>query len=413
MKKIISGLILALAGVLICSTLAVAETEVYQTTPITLQASKCLPHNLIQGTNYRISEEVQNDGAINTYLLNTNDGFIYIESNAELLVRINELNALPKMKELSRQEVFKDSLVTGVKAPFKLVGELVTSPIESTENIAEGTGSFFSNVGRSIYSSDPYQANIFKVALGYDSTKRAYAFEFGINPYTKYEPVEGRLNEISRAAVAGGIVPRASMAAIGGPVATTLRVSSTVHSMKRLVRDTPPGDLLKINEKKLLAMGVEPKLIKAFFNNTNYDPETRTILVGELETMKDVPGRNFFIAAATLATEETGALLYRVTAQMMADYHSKIKPAIHIGTIGRRPFMKNSDDIIILPLPLDYIFWTKTIAEKVAFINHSLARIKDVKGKEMLVLGKVEPVAATRITGFGWKIFQGINPLAK
>ncbi len=138
MKKIISGLIMTLTGILICSTLAVAETEVYQIAPTILQASKCLPHDLIQGTNYRFSEDVQNDGAINTYLLNTNDGFFYIESNAELLVRIIELNALQKMKELYRQGVFKNSLVSGVKAPFKLAGKLVTSPIESTKNIANG-----------------------------------------------------------------------------------------------------------------------------------------------------------------------------------------------------------------------------------------------------------------------------------
>ena len=136
MKKIISGLIMALTGILICSILAIAEPVVYQITPTILQASKILPQNLIQGTNYRISEDIQNDGAINTYLLNTNDGFVYVESTAELMVRINELNALPKMKELSRQGVFKDSLVAGVKAPFKLTGKLVTSPIESTKNIA-------------------------------------------------------------------------------------------------------------------------------------------------------------------------------------------------------------------------------------------------------------------------------------
>ncbi len=413
MKKVINGLIMALAGVLLCGALAVAGNEVYQNAPATLQASKCLPQNLLQGINYKISEEVRNDGAINTYLVNTNDGFFYIESDAKLLVRINELNALPKMKELSRQGVFKDSLVSGVKAPFKLAGELITSPIESGKNIVKGTGDFFSNVGRSIYSSDPYQANILKVALGYDSAKRAYAFEFGINPYTKYEPVEARLNEISRAAVAGGIVPRASMAAIGGPVATTFRVSSTVHSMKRLVRDTPPGELLKINEKKLQAMGVNPELIEAFFNNTNYDPETRTILVGELETMKGVDGRNFFIAAATLATESTGALLYQVTAQVMADYNSRVAPAAHIGTISGRPFLMSQNGKLILPLPLDYILWTKTVARKFAAINRGLTRIEGVKDKEIWVTGKVDPVAAAHINESGWRIFQNVNPLLK
>ncbi|MCK5679966.1 hypothetical protein KAI46_04050, partial [bacterium] len=43
--------------------------------------------------------------------------------------------------------------------------------IESAKDIVKGTGSFLSNVGRSIYSSDPHQDNILKVALGYDAAK--------------------------------------------------------------------------------------------------------------------------------------------------------------------------------------------------------------------------------------------------
>ena len=249
--------------------------------------------------------------------------------------------------------------------------------------------------------------------MGYDAAKRAYAFEFGINPYTECEPVEERLGEIARVAVAGGIVPRASMVAIGGPVATTLGISATVQSMKQLVRDNPPGALLKINKEKLLAMEVDPELIKAFFNNTNYDPETRTILVGELETLKNVKGRDFFIAAATLATEETGALLYRVTAQMMADYHNKIAQIDHLGTLGKRPFLKSKDGIVVLPLPFDYILWTQEFSAKLTAFENGLTRIKNVKGKEVWVLGKVEPSAGAQITGAGWKIFQDINPLIK
>jgi|GEM_PF-4217344 len=62
-------------------------------------------------------------------------------------------------------------------------------------------------------------------------------------------------------------------------------------------------------------MDIKPDIIDVFFNNDNYDPETRTILVGELETLKGVAGRSFFIAAATLAVEPCGALLYKVTAR--------------------------------------------------------------------------------------------------
>ncbi len=383
----------------------------FQQTPIMLKTADLLPASLIKGDNYRIAETVQNDGVINTYQLDTDDGFIFVESTAELLVRINELKALAKMNEMERKGVFKDSLVSGVKAPVKLAGDLVTSPVESTKNIAKGTGGFISDVGRSIFSRDPHQDNVLKVALGYDATKRKFAYEFMINPYSDYDPVVLRLGTISKAAVTGGILPRAAMTAVGGTVATALGLSATAQGMKMLVRDNPPGALRKINKNKLIEMKVSPELIEVFLDNYNYDPETKTILVGELESMKGVEGRNFFIAAASLASEETSALLYQVTAQMMAEYHRLVAPAVHIGTISGRPFLKNKDDMIVLPLPVDYIFWTKAVAGKLQTIENGLTRIKDVKGKEMWISGKVEHNTRTQFANRGWKIVQDVNPL--
>ena len=404
----ISGQILAFIVLLICCGSGWATPQ-FQQTPILLKASELLPANLIKGDNYRIAETVQNDGVINTYQLDTDDGFIFVESTAELLVRINELKALTKMNEMERSGVFKDSLISGVKAPVKLAGNLVTSPIQSSKDIVKGTGGFISNVGRSIFSRDPHQDNVLKVALGYDATKRKFAYEFLINPYSDYDPVVLRLGTISKAAVTGGILPRAAMVAIGGTVGTALGLSATAKSMKLLVRDNPPGALRKINKNKLIAMKVEPELIEIFLDNYNYDPETKTILVGELESMEGVQGRNFFIAAATLASEETSALLYRATAQMMAAYHRLVAPAVHIGTISGRPFLKNRDDMIVLPLPVDYIFWTETVAAKLQAFENGLTRIKDVKGKEMWISGKVEHNAGTKFANRGWKIIQDVS----
>ncbi len=408
-RKIFLGWIAFTALLLAWSPIFAADT--FNSTPITLKTADILPESLLQGNNYKLAETVYNDGVINTYQIATDFGFYYAESTPELLLIINDLNALAEMQKLNRLDTFKSSLISGAKAPVKLVGNLVTSPLESTKNIAKGTGGFLSNLGRSIYSRDPHQANIFKVALGYDTAKRAFAYEFLINPYTTFEPAEERLGDIARAAVAGGIVPRAAMMAVGGVVGTSLSLSATAKNMKKLVRDNPPGALAKINRKKLLAMDIEPDVINAFFNNDNYDPETRTILIGELETMKGVPGRSFFIAAATLAVEPSVALLYKVTAQMMADYHRKIAPAVEINVVSGSPFIRNKDGFIVLPLPVDYVFWTEAVSIRLASLEQDLKRIDNVKGKELWVLGKIDTGAETQLKKHGWKIFQNLNPI--
>lgn len=378
----------------------------FQPTPIILKAGDLLPASLIKGDNYTIADTVRNDGVINTYQLNTSYGILFVESTAELRVRINELNALKGMEEMERKGVFKDSLVSGVKAPVKLVGDLVTSPVQTTKNIGKGTGSFISNAGRSIFSRDPHQDNIMKVALGYDVTKRQFAYNFLINPYTPYKPVSERLGEISRAAVAGGLLPRVAMAAISGPVGTALSLSTTAKGMKKLVRDNPPGALRKINDKKLVAMGVDPTLIKVFLNNHSFDPETSTILVGELETMDGVKGLEYFIAAASLANDATTALLYQVTAQMVADYHHKVAPVTEVGEVSGRPYLINNAGLFVLPVPVDYVFWTWEVAEKLNAVESGIQKSGKITGKTLWVSGKVEQRAREMIAARGWQIMQ-------
>jgi len=417
LRKLLSGVTL----VLFCTLPALAAapppaTPVpppapFQSTPIQLKASELLPAAVIQGPNYKIAEIVQNDGAINTYQINTDNGFFFVESNVVLLERINELRALVLMEKLKRSKVFKDSLVSGVKAPVKLAGDLVTSPVKTVTNVVKGTGSFVSNLGRSIFSSDPHQDNVVKVALGYDATKRKYAFEFMINPYSSYEPVLDRLSEISQASVAGGILPRAAMAAVGGPVATGLRISSTARSMKLLVRDNAPGKLRKINLEKMQAMGISAEVANAFLDNYNYDPETTTILVGELETMRGVKGRKYFIAAAALAGSPARAQLYRATARMMADYHRLVAPGQFMGMISGLPFLTTRAGILVLPLPTDYIFWTRQVAAKLQVVDNGISRLQGIRGKTLWLGGRIENRAGREFARRGWKLVQNVIPM--
>jgi len=344
--------------------------------PIYLDIGEVLPPHLISGSNYRIKKQVRNDGIINVYQLETIYGNFQVETTPLLLERINELRALEKMEELERTEVFKKALVSGVKAPLKLAGQALQAPIDTAAKIAVGTGNFLSNVGRSIFSSDPHQDNVLKVAVGYDVAKRQFAYEFGINPYTDFDPVVERLGEISRAAVAGGIVPRAALQAVGGTAGAVVGLTATAKSMKRLVRDNAPAELEKINRKKLMDMGVSDELCDAFLGNYNYDPETATILVGELYSMKGVKGREFFIAAASLAETRTRAYMFRIMASMMAAYHYNHARIGEVGLAAGIPYGINGLNMAVLFLPLDYLFWTELVAEKFSALDQELSRIE-------------------------------------
>jgi len=404
-------LIFVLANAIPAWFVYAAESKDYVQPPITLSAKDVLPKDLLQGENYRVEDKVKNDGLINAYSLSTNYGPLTVESTAELLIRITELKALTVMEEMDRKEVFGDALAAGAKGTVKGAVELVKSPIETSKNIVKGTGQFLSNVGDSIFGDDPDQDNVVKVALGYDVAKRQFAFEFGIDPYTDYDPVVDRLGEIARAAVAGGLTPKVAMAAVDHKVVLAMQISGTAYGMMQLVRDNPPGKLKELNREKLEKMGLDESLIEAFLDNYRYNPQEETLLVGELERMQGVKGFDVFISKADLATEETIALSYRIRAQMMAGYHANVAPAKRIRNIDGVLILERKDGVLVLLAPADFVVWTKKLADKVNAFENSISKMTDISGKELWITGKFDKMARVNFESKGWKVKANANAI--
>ena len=60
-----------------------------------------------------------------------------------------------------------------------------------------------SDIGRSISSNDPHQAGVAETALGQATAKRAFAYEFGVDPYTRFKPLQKNLDDLGWAAAGG------------------------------------------------------------------------------------------------------------------------------------------------------------------------------------------------------------------
>jgi len=373
--------------------------------PFILEAKDVLPQKLLKGGNYIVEEKVQNDGLVNTYSLTTLYGPLVVESTAELMIKITELNAMSAMAQMDKQKIFGDAVLEGVKAPIRGIAALVTAPVETSKGIVKGTGRFFSNIGRSIVSDDPYQDNAFKVAVGYDAVKRAYAYELGIDVYSDYEPLISMLGKVSQASSAGGLAPRAAMAAINlGPV-KVLSLSGTTESMRKLVRDNPPGELLKINTEKLAQMGVPSSLADAFLNNYVYNPQEATLLVGQQASLDGVQGRDGFIAAANLAPDHSVARLFRIKAEMMAGYHLNVARVESIGHAAGTSYLRKKDGTAIFLLPLDYVYPTADVQAKLANLDDELKKAS-VSGKELWITGRVDESARPMFKDSGWQVVE-------
>jgi hypothetical protein len=376
----------------------------FQKVPIILRASEVFPRELLSGPNYTIKETVRNDGFVNSYEIETEYGPLRVESTGLLLKRVAELRAILKLAALEKTDVYQNALKAAAMGPVKTAQALVTAPVETVTGIASGIGNFFGKVGSAVTSSDPNKDKPLNSILGQSAFKREFAYEFGVDSYTSFEPLQKALNDVSWTAAVGGLTAKAAFMAIPGGVGAVVGYSGTAETMRSLVRDKTPPELEKMNRESLLRMGVDDGLANLFLSSTSYDPQEKTFLVGALASMTGVTNRRIFVELATMDCEEPVALFMRVRAQMMGQYFEKTRNVDRFVSAGGVPLLLTNGGVIVGIFPLDHVAWSADFAQKGMLVSDAIDRMQGIKGKELWIAGTVDPVARKALEDKGWKV---------
>jgi hypothetical protein len=380
----------------------------YQTTPFTLSASDVLDGGILSGPNYKIMDVVSNDGLINTYELKTTYGMFRVETTSMLYVRLNELDALRRMELLKGTQVYGDAAKKAGKSPFVAAKDLVTAPVETTKNIVSGVGRWFSDVGRAVVSSDPHQEGALKTAIGHATLQRKFAVEFGVDPYTSFEPLEAELNDLAWTATGGGLTVKLAFSAIPAAGGQAVRTTSMAGGFKSLIRDSSPGQIDEIVEERLGALGIKASLIEEFLGNSNYTPQERLYVLTHLEEMKAVADLRLLLSVANTARDESIAVFNRVRIDLMAAL-AKEKGATRVVLAAGAPFLETGDGQVIGVFPLDYVLWTSALASRVKSVATSLATLTQATSRHFLVTGLVDPKARAQLEAAGWTVSDKVG----
>ena len=243
-----SGTVLAL---LLAALVAAQE---FEKAPI-FGPEDVLPQELLIGPGYELREGVENDGFSNIFFVETPDGTFKLESRDLLMIRIHEFRALEALKEVSGTKEYATAVGEAAKGPFVFAKDMITSPIQTTGGVFSGIGSYFSNIGHSIFGSpSEEEEGVVKRILGFDATKRGYAQEFEVDPYSTNEPLQDRMKDLSWASFAGGMTTAVATSFIPGTAGLVVAATSFSNDMNQLVYDNNPPKLKSINREKLEAM---------------------------------------------------------------------------------------------------------------------------------------------------------------
>jgi hypothetical protein len=380
--------------------------------PVELETAKFVSGELMKGKVYHVRPTAVNDGYVTTYTLETEWGELKAVSDYRLRVRIQEAKALKTLDEMSRAGVFGDALVEGALAPINAVVDLVTDPVNTVSDAAEGMGQWFGNVANALTSDDPHQEGAVSAAVGWAGTKRAFAVELGVDPYTDWEPLQEALASVGRAAFAGGITAKVAMskASENTALATPVLVLSLAGTARQMLIDNPPERLAEMHRADLAELGFSDEVIEPFLDNYNYSPLEKLQLVEALKRMKGTDGLDIYVAHAAAAPNERVARYMQQRTEMMAKFHEEISPASFV-RLKEVPLQKTPDGRVIGLFPLDYVPWTADLEVIVRAMSQEVDQLGNVTSKELWFEGTVSPEARKGMEAHGWVVKEDVQLL--
>ncbi len=333
-----------------------------------LNASEILRPEMLAGPHHKVREEVPTYFGANKFTIDSDFGVFEANGNEMLIRRINEINAIAKLKEISRSDEFKNALTAAAKAPVAGIKNIASDPANTISNAPKGVMKFMSRAGESVKGlgkktqSSSAEGSTMQQLIGYSDKKRKVAIELGVDPYSTNTVLQHELDQIAWASFAGGATFSILTMPIGGGAGAALTVTDVTTSFDEMLREKSPTDLKIINRKTLLGLGAREKDTERFLNNNAFSPSAQTAFVLNLKSLNGVANRGAFVrTAAETSSDESDAIFCVQTAALMSKIH-KEKPLARLEMIGDFPICVGKDGTTIVAFQWDYAAWTSGAA---------------------------------------------------
>lgn len=370
----------------------------------TLDAATLAPAGLLNGAGYTVDASAPVVGYMGQFTLRAPAGTFNADGTEILAIRVGELTAIAQLSQLSQTGVFADALAASAMKTGAAIGQAVTNPVATIAGIPAGVGRFFQSAETTISraTESTSGSNSLQQAgdtamdlLGVNKAKRRIAKQVGADPYTTNPVLAKQLDDLARAAFAGGVSLDAALAVSTAGVATAISATATVSN---LVWDRSPEDIRSINENKLAAMGVGAETVRAFVTNRWFTPTLSVPFVEHLAQMPAAKGRVAVVALASTVASEGEARFMLNAVSMARQIGAERDPVVAIDLVGRIVVIRTRAGRIEVPAPVDYVVWTEAVS--------AFAERKDMKGaqRKILVTGLASARAREGLQATGWAV---------
>jgi hypothetical protein len=357
------------------------------------------------GSNYVVMSPVSSDGMLRHYTLHTRWGDFDAVGDQLMAARVKELQALHALDETNTTKSFGQAVLKAGMAPVVFAGHMIVNPVDTTQNTVAGVGQFvgdirsgFNNMGK---SRDDTVASL----TGEAKEERLIATGLGVDPYTDFQPLAYRLNELAGAATAGHLAVSGAMSAVPGVAGLVVSNTSTVGEFGENIDDYDDAQLMDMNRDKLARLGVDGATADSLFANRNYTPVDITAMVAALGSIGAAKDLDAMVRGAAAADSRATAFFVRRRVELTAAWqksHRSIVAFVRDDSV-RFPLCQTADGAIVGVYPIDILSWTPETARSIEAMTAE-ARRNGATAKTLVISGTATPLARTKLAAQGWAL---------
>jgi hypothetical protein len=382
-----------------------------------LKASDILKPEFLRGPHHKVREEVPTSSGANQFTIDSDFGVFEADGNEMLVVRINEINAIARLKEVSRTDEFKAALNKAARSPVAAAKAIAADPVKAISNVPKGVMKFMGRIGENVkgigekrQANDPEGTQLQQV-IGFSDAKRKVAISLGVDPYSTNTVLQHELDQIAWASFAGGATFTLATLPVSGAAGTALTVTEVSGDFNDILKEKSPTDLRIMNRKALLDLGATEREAERFLNNNAFSPSAQTAFVLNLRSMKGVANRRAFVRlAGETSSSETDAIFCVQTAALMSKLNKEEIPLSRIELLGEFPICVAKDGTTVVALQWDYAAWTPGAAHVSDEVETFAA--KPPKNKKVVVAlsGQVSPRLRQELEARGQLVKDRVAP---
>jgi hypothetical protein len=377
--------------------------------PPVLTASKLLPPDLLRGPHHTVEELVRTAEYFHVFTISSPVGQFTADGLSQVPVLAHEIDALVKLDDVSKTEVFLAAAGRSVVNVGKGAASAVTDPVATARGLGSGIKRFGVNLGRrteravdSARSDEEAEEDAKENAavaagnslLGVNAALRRWAQKVGVDPYTRNAVLLDALGSIAKVDAAGGIATKVAL-----PIPPLVGMTADVGD---LVWGKDPEALRKLNEQRLRELGVADDIAAALFRNHAHTLTTQTRLIAALYTVR-AAGSDDYVKTASEAKRAREALFFVESAELLQAWHART-PVSRLLTDSRALVATTKDGHVAALLPLD---WLRSTAASSATLKSMTTRATSELGatrRTLVLTGKASPRATREIAELGWTI---------